>query len=576
MTYALILAMFFSVPHDTLELKNDIYEIVFEDLEGISEKTISIEKLKNKYLEKGYDSVLVDLNEIMNECSPKEYPLLALIKARLFYEKGLTEKSITQYEDILSYFEDYPFYKINTEAIIANLYIEKHDYQKSASILVKWLEKYADKIRKNQLKSYIHNLGICYLHLHKFDSAEIYLSKSINIKKLLHDTLGLAISYMDFANLYYEQYLDDKAIPLFIKGLEYAKLGNDQKVLRNAYLNMAVVEENRNDFKKALEYRKEYEKVVKELWDRDKVWELAEQEKQFEVSLKEKEISLLEEQRKVQQTELAAEKQQRNYLVGISVLLLITAIGSVLGYRKIKLSNELISSQKNELAEMNQHKNQLFSIVAHDLKSPVFALQKANKKLSSAIEDQDEVKVKSILSENEKIAGNTYSLLNNLLQWALDQSDQVMIQPETIPASRLIEQVVFDYLGPIQDKHIDLTENVNREHVIYADISSVKIILRNVIDNAIKFTPSEGKISIHSEQTEKEVIITISDTGCGLQMANANKYEIQSDTYGKKGTGLGLTLAQSMAKRNHGNLSLFSQIGKGTQATLILPSQPTA
>jgi signal transduction histidine kinase len=573
----LILASSLFISPDTIHVNSSVHLTALRELIKVSAKhKAAYEAMEEAFAKKDLDLAQKILYELIPACQDETCILLQIVKARIFYEKGLVTESIDQYRELVKRTEDYPefrAYKVSLEAILANLLVETKQYKESALFLKRFLSQYDAKLRPLQAMSFLHNLGLCYLHLEKYDSAGIYLKKSLAIKEQMSDTLGLAISYMDIANLYYNQYKDNLAIPLFIKGLEYAKRAKKPEVLRNAYLNMSVVEENRNDHRKALSYRKEYEKIQKDLWNRDKVWELAEQEKKFEVSLREKEISRLEEHDKVQRAELAARNLQRNYLAGITFLLLVIAAGSVIGYRKVRKSNRLISHQKNELEGINRTKNRLFSIVAHDLKSPVVALQKANQKLSSAIAKKDESNIRAIAAENERITDNTFKLLNNVLLWALHQSNEIVIQSEEISVQRIVEQVVNDYEGPALAKGVRLVQEISVEHLIIADVNCVKIVLRNLLDNAIKFTQAEGDVKIQSSHQGNHVDLTVEDTGCGITSEVLHYIfalsgdRIRKDTEGKSGTGLGLVLCKSLVESNSGELKIESE-GNGTRVTL--------
>ena len=574
-----LLAWFFfsAFQADSVVLETSIEASALADLKKLSHKKSEVfQHLESAHEEQRLDDALRLVNELLTEENEEESGLLGIIKARIFYQKQLIKESIEQYRSLLPLFKDQLFYRANLEAILANLYVEQEEYRQSATALKGWIDTYGHQIRKSQLKSYVHNLGLCYLHMEQYDSAKIYLEESLRLRQELKDTASFAIAYMDLANLYYDQYLDDLAIPLFKQGLEFAKIGGELKVLRNAYLNMAVVEENREDFKQALVYRKAYEDIQSKLWNRDKVWELAEQEKQFEVSQKENEIKLLEEREKTQQAALKLRNNQRISLLIVVVLLLIGGTVIARSYRRVRRSNVTIAAQKDELTAMNQTKNRLFSIVAHDLKSPVMSLRTANHALSEAV-GQGESKIKAIIRENEQIVGRTFTLLNNLLQWAMDQSNQIIVNPQPALLQLIVAQVVYDYLGPIKEKGIDLQTSIDEEHIVHIDTESMKLVLRNVLDNAIKFSTPGGIVSMQSVAKDRFIHLTIRDHGMGMDEATLrsvlsdDKSITQSDTSGHVSTGLGMPLVLSMIEKNHGKVDIVSAVGKGTTIELSLP-----
>lgn len=532
-----------------------------------------------------FDAAYLSINESLRSIEqPKVRIILQCLKARIYYVKGLHQQSIDEYQAVLDQYGVDGIMKEKSRRILkvlGTILLHQARYKESIGVFKKLgnllNQNYYDSLTKNS----IHNIGLCYLHLKKFDSAEIYLRRSLKLEKESLDTLGQAKSYTDLANLFYEQYKDDLAIPLFEKGLEYAVLSGNDEVLKSANLNMAVVNENRKSFRQALDYRKNYEKIQQKLWDRDRVWELAKKEKTYELNLKEKEISILNERERAQKAELISQKTERNAFFLASLFLLVVVVGTVWAYRKIALTNKIVSKQKDELQELNNTKNQLFSIVAHDLKSPVFGLRLAQDRLEGAVKRGDREEVDRVVNENKNITDRTYSLLNNVLQWALEQTNQISFDPEIIDGAMLLEGVAYDYEAVSQGKQIDLSKEFGRGIQLNVDINSMKIVLRNLLDNAIKFTPESGKIYLKTKVERKECIITVRDTGMGMSEDQINSLcevsgkKMNQDTDGRTGTGLGMVLCYALVQRNQGRIEIDSDIGKGTSVKISLPLYKT-
>ncbi len=563
------LVLFHGAKSQSLHAKS--FEALLENCYD-SESCSQFHRLKSLYEVREYDSAYLLLNRVLKKFDENSTSVfhLKIIKARLLLKKKFISESLRIYEEAVLIRDNLNIKGFIIEPIAASIHIRKKSYLRAIRILKSVINQKDILQNPKAYKSCLHNLGIAYLHSKSYDSADLYLNRSIQLKKDIQDTLGLAISYMDVANLYYQQYLDDKAIPLFIKGLEYAKLANDPQVLSNAYLNMAVVEENRKDLKKSLAFRKKYEEIQKELWDRDKVWELAEKEKKFEVERKENEIA-------VQEAQLESQQWQLNTYLLVAISLLIIAGASGWSYRKVKQSNVKIYEQKQELEALNETKNRLFSVVAHDLKSPVVSLQDAQKRLAKAIEEKDNVQVESILLENEGLVNGTYKLLNNTLQWALDQSGQLHFNKERISLKRLVEMVVYDYQTFISARAIHLNMDLANDSLVEVDVQSLKTCVRNILDNAIKFTPKGGRINIALVLLNDKVSLKISDSGCGmneLQLAKlfeVNGSKIQRDQSGNTGTGLGMILCKSLIEKNNGTMVITSKVGEGTAVKIGLP-----
>lgn len=414
-----------------------------------------------------------------------------------------------------------------------------------------------------------HNLGVCYLHQKKYDQADAYFSKGAEVMQAEKDTISLIGSYMNIANLYYEQYKDNVAIPYFEKAYSLSKKIKNVELKQNAALNMAVVAENNKKFPLALTYRKEYESWRDSLNDQNKVWAIAELEKKFTVKQKEKEIGILEAENKLKIAE-------RNGFFYSSLLLLVLFGTGIYFYRQKIKSNRIILSQKNKLDELNAAKDQLFSIVSHDLRSSVNALKTSNSKLAESLECKNFEALDKQLQSNSAIAHSSYNLLDNLLHWALLQTKQLYFHKESVHLFSVVQQMEFNYKPLMQEKNISFENSVPKALFAYADLSSLKIILRNLIDNAIKFSRENGKITIHGSCSEDFCTLTVEDSGQGMskeivsQLLDESALVSKKENPEKSGTGLGMQLCLSMAQKNEGKLLIESEENKGTRISIQL------
>ncbi len=416
-----------------------------------------------------------------------------------------------------------------------------------------------------------HNIGLCYFHLKQFDKAERYLMQGLQIQEKEKDTLMLIGSYMDIANLYYEQYEDQLAIPYFEKAYQLSKKTKDFKLKQNAAMNMAAVEENRKNLTLALVYRKEYENWKDSLNDQNKVWAIAELEKKYIVKQKQKEISLLEAKNKIREA-------QRNGLFYSSLLLLALFGTGVYFYQQKIKNNKIILSQKVALGALNATKDSLFSIVSHDLRSSVNALKTSNNKLQENLRSKDYHELDKQLHSNSMIANGAYSLLDNLLHWAMLQTKQDYFHQESHRLFMIVEQVAHSYVPLMIDKQIRFENKVPKDAVVFIDLDSVKIVLRNLLDNAIKFTGSNGLISIYTSNFDGQFYdVVVEDSGAGMSQEVID--ELLRDSFSiaenksvvNAGTGLGMQLCKSLIEKNGGKLAIESTLNIGTKIIVSLP-----
>ena len=464
------------------------------------------------------------------------------------------------------------FYK-SIHNILGQISLEQSEFKKAISYF-KEFENISENNYFNINKSFTyHNLGVCYLQLSDFNKAEMYLLKSTKLQEFEKDTIALVGAYGDIATMYYEQYKDNLAIPFFEKAYEFSKKVKRFDLKHVATKNMAVVEENRKNFEKALIYRKEAEKWNDSITDQSKIWAVAEVEKKFAIKQKQEEIEVLEVKNEIRET-------QRNGLFIIAVLLLsIFGIGVYFYLQKIK-KNKIILAQKENLDELNATKDKLFSIVSHDLRSSVNALKTSNTKLLKHLETKNYEQLDVLLHKNNAIANSSYNLLDNLLNWSQQQTNQLFFQQESLHLFSIIQQIEYNYKPIVAEKNIELNINIDKSIFVFMDLDSFKIILRNMLDNAIKFTNEKGTISIYSEKPNSEFIkLIIEDTGIGMTNEVVEELLLESTKLSKKnnkeiiGTGLGMQLCKSMLAKNGGKIDIESKIGVGTKFILFLPKE---
>ena len=553
------------------------YDELFERKIKVSynefKREINFNKAQRFFLEKKWDSVLVySMKQLSTE---KKNTVLDnycyFFRGISFKEKKVFNEAKNSFKKISENFEFNKTVKNN----LGQIALEQSEFKKAISYF-KEFENISETNYFNINKSFIyHNLGVCYLQLRDFNKAEIYLIKSTQLQESAKDTIALVGAYGDVATMYYEQYKDNLAIPFFEKAYEFSKKVKRYDLKQVATKNMAVVEENRKNFEKALTYRKEAEKWNDSITDQNKIWAVAEVEKKFAIKQKQEEIEVLEVKNEIRET-------QRNGLFIIAVLLLsIFGIGVYFYLQKIK-TNKIILSQKENLDELNATKDKLFAIVSHDLRSSVNALKTSNTKLLKHLETKNYEQLDVLLHKNNAIANSSYNLLDNLLNWSQQQTNQLFFQQESLHLFSIIQQIEYNYKPIVAEKNIELNINIDKSIFVIMDLDSFKIILRNMLDNAIKFTNEKGTISIYSEKPNSDFIsLIIEDTGIGMSNEVVEELLQESAKLSKKnnkeiiGTGLGMQLCKSMLLKNGGKLNIESKIGLGTKFILFLPKEVT-
>ncbi len=251
---------------------------------------------------------------------------------------------------------------------------------------------------------------------------------------------------------------------------------------------------------------------------------------------------------------------------------------------KHKLENTLaqLNQTNQKLHEVNATKDQFISILGHDLKNPFTTLLGFSNLLITRFDQYDRETIKRHLETINKTSSQIYNLLNNLLEWSRIQGDKVAFNPETTNIYLLVQETydLFTYMA--KAKQITIEMDVAEDIEVQIDREMIKTVIRNLLNNAIKFTPEDGKINISATKKEAFVHVKVSDTGAGMKQKTLNKLfkigEIESrpGTDGERGTGFGLLLCKEFIDKHGGEIWAESEVGKGSSFKFTIPRNITA
>lgn len=233
-----------------------------------------------------------------------------------------------------------------------------------------------------------------------------------------------------------------------------------------------------------------------------------------------------------------------------------------------------LEKQATELMELNSVKNKLFSIIAHDLRNPLYA----QRTLFTNMEKYDipAEEIKAYVPEIIKDLNYSTDLIENLLQWAKSQIQDTSVQPQVLDVSKMIDDVLNLMKLQAENKKIYLLSKIKGHVYCNADRDMINLVLRNLISNAIKFTPEQGNIYIDAGVKGDFVEVSVTDTGMGISPEIlpdlfANKFISTHGTSKEAGSGLGLMLCKDFLQKNGGNIAVKSELGKGTSFSFTLP-----
>lgn len=240
--------------------------------------------------------------------------------------------------------------------------------------------------------------------------------------------------------------------------------------------------------------------------------------------------------------------------------------------------NVKLEQSEDKLTELNINKDRFFSIIAHDLKNPFTALIGYTEMMMADFEDFSKEEILEFITTIYKTSKNVYSLLEGLLDWSRLQLGSLTLEPKNLNLHEIAERVYDLYENNVKQKEITLTNLVEKDTALFADENAVFTTLRNLISNAIKFTPHKGEIIYSSKIVENNFCeITVKDSGIGMDeetMDKLFKIEVHHTTVGtdkEKGTGLGLLLCKDLTEKSGGEIRVKSEIGKGSKFIFTIP-----
>ena len=237
----------------------------------------------------------------------------------------------------------------------------------------------------------------------------------------------------------------------------------------------------------------------------------------------------------------------------------------------------IIQAQKVALETSNAFKDRLFAIIAHDMRNAIYAFTDVTKTIQTFIKFNQPEKILKISDAIDTSSNHLQHLLDNLLEWALSQRGEIPYKPEPLSLSHLFAETIDSFHEIATQRSIVLKKELSQGIEIFVDKNAIITILRNLIGNALKYTPAKGSISLSAVQNGERTCIYINDTGLGMDreklsmlfVPNLNKVHEGLD--GQKGSGIGLLLVKELVDLNKGSIKVESMPGKGTSVQLIFP-----
>lgn len=478
--------------------------------------------------------------------------------------------------------------KISAYTTYAMVYDEQEKYDSALTSLTAALQ--LSKKVKNPFYCNLlnENIAECFVHMGQIDTAYTLYRNALDKSVEIQDNEGVYVAYKGLGDVLMAKGKKKQALAYYNKALDYAKEIGDREGVIEITKTLSELYESKGRYKKALALHKEYSMHSDSLAkDRslDKVRQL---HFNYELQKKQDKIEDLEQ---VSLDEKGRIERQKILLIASVIGLLLTLVIAYLIFRNLRNEQhrkELILKQKDEieqktekLEELNAFKDRTFSVLSHDLRSPINAL-------TSTMElfDQDLLTPEEFNEHKEELSHKLESvslLMDNLLQWAKSQmKGEHILDIEKLSLKRKTLKAFAVLKDTAGQKGVTLVNQVSEDTIAYGDKNQIEMVMRNLVSNAIKFTPEGGSVTVSAKTEGDMVAISVKDTGVGMSKEQQDRlFKGETNistkgTKGEKGTGVGLYLSYNFVKANGGELKVDSVEGEGTTFTVLLPSRPQA
>ncbi|MCO4806450.1 MAG: HAMP domain-containing histidine kinase [Flavobacteriales bacterium] len=227
------------------------------------------------------------------------------------------------------------------------------------------------------------------------------------------------------------------------------------------------------------------------------------------------------------------------------------------------------------MKQIGASKNRFFSIIGHDIREPLNAIEGLMDLI--ARKEFKDLETKAMVKKMSKAARNTKLLINNLLEWSLTQSENVVFTKKRVQIDMLISDALVDVETQAEAKKISIKLENNDPIIYNGDPMMIRTIVRNILSNAIKFTQKFGKVNVNTFHSIDGLVIEISDNGAGMtdkeqeDLFELSNERTRKDADGLGTSGLGLVLAMDFARKHGGTIKVKSSVGEGSRFRLILP-----
>nr|WP_315150061.1 tetratricopeptide repeat protein [uncultured Flavobacterium sp.] len=455
---------------------------------------------------------------------------------------------------------------------MADIHFKIGNHQKAINYYVIANQKYAAVLNIFGIGLTSFNIGKIYVIQKKYSKALEYYNKALDKFTASKSVYHLGSVYLEIGKAHYIFSFDNKrekrnklnlAIKNLKKAIQFYSKNNSFDQVNECNIELSKTYEEIGEYKLALDTYKEYVKLEKTVLNYAKENRLTELKTQREFEIKNSQIQ-------TQELKIKSDRRKVLLLITISISIAILLTLFLWLYISKRKTNQLLLEKNQEISNINKQKDKFFSIIAHDLRGPFGGFLGLTELLAEDIDSMNKEDIQFAAANMKSSAHNLNRLLDNLLEWSRMEQGLVPFSPKKHNLLKAVKESTATLQNAADKKNIRIETAIDDSSKIYADYHILQSVIRNILANAIKFTPREGNIKIQGKEETNYTIISICDTGIGMDakmLENIFQLDVKNNRKGTEdepSSGLGLILCKEFIEKHRGKIWIESEVNKGS------------
>lgn len=423
----------------------------------------------------------------------------------------------------------------------------------------------------------INNLGTIDYDEGKLDESLNNYLKALDLYWKRNDKRGIAYAYNNIGLVWLDKKEYSKSLDYFKKSLDIANRLKMYDLTADIYSNLTIYYKELKNYELAYFYYDKFNVVYDSLIGEKKDKTIRQIQAKYLLGQKDRELQELKSQNQSQESKIDSARSFQIYLAGITILVVLLMIATFYLLFKEKKLAEQLKIKSDEFRQLNASKDKFFSIIAHDLKNPFNVLVSYTSLLKTDIDMFSKEELQQIMKDLNQASENGFDLLQNLLLWTRSQTNRIHIFKTDFNLNNIVENVKSLVELNLVAKEQKLVCEVDAGIMVHADKEMISTVVRNLVFNAMKFSPKKSQITVKASVIESNVQVDIADSGIGMTKETIAKlFKIDQNvstqgTEGETGTGLGLVICREFIEKNDGKIWVESEPGKGSVFSFIIP-----